>query len=481
MIQIETSRTGFTIPLINGKALVSRFDPEREALRFIEKRISSSPETILILGDVLGYLGNAAGVLFPDAEILGITATAEIAGNKTPYTKQCCFDTGNAGEFLDTYITENNFSGLTILEWQPVFKAFPEFATGILRLIQRRLRILNGNITTTRGFGSRWLKNTVSNFLHIPRFTSLAAGTPGIALIAASGASLQRSEALLRGSAIPVIALPSSLRYLKSICRVPLLTVQTDPGYYAAYHLREGLNWSSCIAAPLSASPFISRTGASILSLNQGDAFEDLLLSQLGVPSYPMPSAGTVAATALSAAIAMGAEPAVMAGLDLCYEDIHTHVRPHSFDEVFAADSLRISPEYSAKFRYSRDTENSEGQSRALETYSQWFKGLNTSFTEKARQLNPSKIELPIQELSYSEITDYSGPLFSIQFGEEATPDFRRRQTILLNILEETDSDLQNNRRNPVAAEFILKTGNDAAAVHLVKECVDRVYKMERL
>ncbi len=479
MIRIETSRTGLPVPLMNEKALVSRFDPQKEASRFIENKIGSPPGILLILGDVFGYLRAAAGKLLPGTEVYSITVSEELASNDTDYGEECLFNRGKTREFLDRVLREDNFSGLTVLEWQPVLKMFPDFSAAVTRLIQRRLQILNGNITTVRGFGNRWLKNTILNFLYIPRFSTLACGNSGIALIAASGASLKNSCSLLSDSRLPVIALPSSLRFMKSIGRLPVLTVQTDPGYYAVYHLREGTGWLTHIASPLSACPYIARTKASILPLNQGDPFEQELFRQLEIPAYFLPSAGTVAATAMSAAIALGADPAVMAGLDLCYDDINTHVSPHSFDEVFSNGSSRNRPLYSVKYRYSRDTRSSEGQSRALETYSKWFTELDRDFSEKVKRIKPSRIKLPMEVVTADDVSAFSGNSLNIKFDSNPAPDFKVRKRIILNILEETHGHIKQGTESSMAEEFIEKTGNVETGAQLIGELLNRVRKME--
>ena len=308
-----------------------------------------------------GILVKAARSLYSGAEIIGISQSRELLDQNSMYNRQWSGEIHDFPRFLDSALTEDNISGLKLIEWQASTRAFPSFSAEIMHLLQRRIRILNGNITTTRAFGSRWIRNTLFNFMYIPRFTRLVEASPGFAVIAASGASLSSSRDLLSRKDVTLFALPSSLRYLNSIGRKADVIVQTDPGYFAEYHLREGINRSPVIAAPLLACPFITRSGADIMPLNYGDPLEKRLFKESGIESYRLPSTGTVAAAALAAAVAMGASPAGIAGLDLCYDDINTHVRPHSFDEVFFSGKNRAHPAYSAKFRYSRDTDLSPG------------------------------------------------------------------------------------------------------------------------
>ncbi|WP_321992005.1 6-hydroxymethylpterin diphosphokinase MptE-like protein [Marispirochaeta aestuarii] len=464
MLSFEASRTGDIIPLMDGRALISRFDPSREAERFVRSSIQGSFQssgTILIVGDLLGYLSRAVRRTFPEARIVSLSLHSDLMPeNLSGDAREIYWSPASVP--LETILTgcidEEILlvQGFALLEWQPSINAFSDTASEVLAKIQRRIRILNGNITTIKAFGFRWIRNSISNFLFPQNFCRISESR-GPFLIAASGPSLNRDGEYIRNSRAVLIALPSSLSFLRNLGRIPDIIIQTDPGYYASLHLSEAQGMKVPLAAPLFTDTCIRRHMGPVLPVSCGEPFEEALWSLLEIEPLNIPAMGTVAASAIFFSLGLSREPIIIAGLDLCYDDIHPHVRPHSFDPAFSADVCRTRPLYSRKYRYSRDTAPEQGQSPSLRTYSDWFAGLGEETARRILRLNPSRISLPFPPVQAPDPEEISGSEGRLSFREISVPSFRLRKNRLLQLLDDSRRMASRDPSSPLFRELRLK------------------------
>jgi hypothetical protein len=90
----------------------------------------------------------------------------------------------------------------------------------------------------------------------------------------------------------------------------------------------------------------------------------------LEIPFLALPQRGTVTASALDLAFALGVKEVCIAGMDLGLRDIRSHARPYSFDRLRAEGACRFRPEYSQAF--TRSCRISGGGSHRI--YAAWFK-----------------------------------------------------------------------------------------------------------
>ena len=486
MLSFDTARNGDRIPLWNGRALVSRFDPRREAQRFLERSLSGRsrlPRRLLIVGDPCGFIGEAARRTLPDAELLGI---GPLKGLEPAGGLYSSFITagGDAEDSIEiavrTLVTDERIEGLQLLAWDPALPLFGAQGRQILQTIERRIRILNGNRTRLRGFGLRWIRNAIRNYLYIERYARPAA-TEGPLIIAASGPSLAEASSLLQNTAATLVALPSSLAYLRSIGHTPDLLVQTDAGHYADYHLRLIPPPGIPTAAPLSAAGTLSRRTGPVVLFDYGEPFEGALIAALEVPALSLPELGTVAASALALSLQLNPSRIILAGLDLTYRDIDTHVRPHTFDPVFQSSSRRTAPAYSTRFRYSRDSGGDERRSAALRTYREWFAALPPQADSRIVQLRPAVDDLPFQAVSKLSLP--AGGAASLSLEEFTPPPFEERRRRLLSLLEGAAGELgRSASADSLAGELSkkLSRGSDpASASRELISLIDRVGRLE--
>jgi hypothetical protein len=219
-------------------------------------------------------------------------------------------------------------------------------------------------------------------------------------LVTGAGPSLEDSLPLIkeirdRGSCF-IIAASSSFMALSRGGIVPDLVLSTDGGPWALLHLYELFRAGPGIplAAAFSAGLPSQCGDLPILGISDGSLWQGLILRGLGVPHLVLPQRGTVTATALDLAFALGRGKVCIAGIDLDSRDIRTHCRPYSFDRLQREGSSRFHTEYSRLF--SRNFAMREGGSHRV--YAEWFAGRLAAYRGRLYTLgknNPLFADLP--------------------------------------------------------------------------------------
>jgi hypothetical protein len=515
---ISPSRTGKPTAHANGVRLHSAYDPQTEAARFVQRSLTASvPGTVVVLGASLGYIADAVAALHPGAKIVPIYYSRELRPpDRAPDARGWAPEDGvTPAAFLARALDELDVEGLTVLEWPPSARAFPELARRLARelavVVQRRA----ASLQTVRHFGRRALANAAANAVHAARYVRLSGGGPVV--IAASGPSLAAAAEALRRvrGRVRLWALPSSLAFLLMQDLVPDLVVSTDPGYYASLHLHRIAHGPEIpVAMPLTAARGIWRTPSPVHLIHQGTPVERAVAGGLGVSATPVPENGTVAGTALELALALGHAPVVFAGLDLCQPDVQAHVRPHSFGPLFRQAASRLDPLLSILYDRAAESAPTRRASvrvgRALETYAAWFETRLQGRNLPVYRMNPSPVSIPaFRELRDDELPRLVDAAGSREAGaargrtapateERPVPEPARRQ-LVARFLSETCCDLEGRRKGwlhrpesvfeptptlqllyvlePVALTEIrraLRNGNNGAAGQQVEEMVTR-------
>jgi len=420
MLEILTARSGQPIARIRGTHLHSPYDPEKEARRFVRQSIKqSNPSTILLLGAGLGYLYREVTRSFPTAGVVVVfyhqALWKSFASALPPGSYWHPGESATVLQFLRSRIHELEAEGLAVVEWPPSAGIFPEVSLRANQALHQLYREIRGTLVTTAALGRRWLRNSLANFLGIDEVFPPAAAEPGKGptVIAASGPSLAEGIDFLAAyrESIELWALPSSLNFLLHRDLIPDTVVLTDPSYYAFSHLQCAQDHHLHLTMPLSAARGSWRIRARVSLVNQETPVERVLLEQAGVMAPTVPAAGTVAATALLLAQGLQKGPVVFTGLDFCYRDIVSHVRPNNFENWLALKSNRLGSLHHQLFALAAEqtAPAGEGGSRgtlALNTYAGWFREAgNAKGGRRIYRLHPSEIELPgIDDIGETEL-----------------------------------------------------------------------------
>ncbi|UCF98785.1 MAG: DUF115 domain-containing protein [Spirochaetaceae bacterium] len=471
MLEIRTARSGRPTALVDGTHIHSPYDPQSEARRFVSQSLSDqSPSIILLLGAGLGYLFEELQRSFPAARILVIFYSEAIRKAFGPTLSPDSFWHPGAGNtvlsFLRSRVHELEAEGLVTLEWPPSARIYPQASMEANQALHQFFREIRGTLVTTSALGRLWLRNSLYNFLAIeeiyPQTGSVS--IPPVTVIAASGPTLQKGIDFLVSyrRKIELWALPSSLAFLLSRGLLPDTIFLTDPGYYAFSHLQCGKDHRLHLSMPLSAARGTWRIGARVSLLSQDTPFERILLGQAGITAPIVPALGTVSATALFVALRRRARVVVFAGLDFCYNDIFSHVRPNNFENWLVPKSNRLDSLHHQLFSLAAENSSGGGGGQrtnlALDTYAGWFAEAGRSAGNRIRRLHPSAVELPgIEEIGEAELEH----LIRSEKGEAERP--RELQRPLPGYPK-------RERRRQIAAavlnDWILRTERSAAAIH---------------
>ena len=447
--------------MVNGIHLHSMYDPRKEALRFIENNlIGEYPDTVIILGEGLGYITEELKKRYKRAKIISVFFAHEVFNacicradaSWYPETEISLFD------FISSNIADFDLAGLRLLIWEPSFSAFPRISSSARDTVSQIIREFSGNIVTTAAFGKRWITNTFVNFLHIQNFHSIKAGAIPL-VIAASGPTLYKSIPLLKKlkNTIQIWALPSSLSALLAENIVPELVILTDPGYYSTLHISPARDIEKMkIAMPLSATAGAWKASAQICLLSQSTIFETELIHSLHLPSLTIRPNGTVAGTPIEIALAIHA-PTIFAGLDLCFQDIEDHIRPHAFDVLIDQKSFRLRPHYTQKFErlaslVAPDSKIANGIPISMKTYAGWFSRIFSTGSHRVYRINPSSIEiLDLPEISPESLTDLCAQYSHVPTeGKKPlpiSPPLPKRKSVAANILDSWTHSLEECHR----------------------------------
>ncbi len=404
MLLRGTSRTGQPILFSDGKPLHSTYDPVREARRFAQAALAGAAAvpTIVLVGAAMGYLEEAILAEAPQARLLRVALSPDVAGIRGGAAQDTWWQPGSLTlpAFLARWLDESDLAGLRVVEWAPAAAAWPEEASSAHAAIRQFVERLKASYATTAAFGPLWLRNAIANFVGLQAVGPLPPARAGDVLcIAASGPTLEEALPSLRQhrQRMRLWALPSSVRPLAHAGLRPDLIVLTDPGLYALQHIPAA--YGVPIAMPLSAARGSWRFTDTVLLFAQPYGFEKELAALLAPWPMPIiPPQGTVAASALQLAAAVGHRTIVFAGLDFCYRDILSHARPSLFDLYHGSRAGRLAPFEGALYGQAVEAEAGSAGFRTtvgLRAYAQWFATVAPAAGVRAYRLRPSPVALP--------------------------------------------------------------------------------------
>ncbi len=388
-VKITTSRNGLPTAEAGSRRIHSAYNPLQECKRFIESLDInvSNGSVIVVIGAGLGYADLLLSQLYPQSRVISMHLNHAlfksrvepgkiIAGEGMPENISCWHpESGiSAEDFFYSVIQEEDISGLTVVEWPPSAASYTKQAGEVSEALASVLRRYSGNITTTAAFGQKWIKNTLRNFTEIDKMVSPVhisaqdAIQKAPVVIAASGPSLEDFIPVLKKirKKVRLWALPSSMTALNNAGIIPEMVFATDPGYWARMHTRY-FPEEVPVAMPFSAAPLPS-AGYTVLPILQEGPGESMLVNSVNRPCLPLPERGTVAATAVEAWKKTAGGPLILAGLDLAWQDIRSHVRPHTFETWNYRNESRLKP------RLTSTWESAFQAGKALNTYADWFR-----------------------------------------------------------------------------------------------------------
>ncbi len=390
--------------------LHSRFDPAKEARRFLDREVGAhSVATAVLVAPGLNYLTPVLTEAHPGAKIVALFASEETfrAAVAHPILEWRPGLSLDPEAFLRRVLREEDVLSLRLLVWPPAEKLFPEATARLLEAAAGIVSGLSAGFATTAAAGPRWIRNAAFHAAALagprgrgePRGREVLRRGPHPVVIAAAGPTLESSLGRLaaRRSEIELWALPSAVLPLATRGVTPDLIVASDPGFYARCHLRRAYAKGLAVAAPATAARNLSRLAGPLSLFSNGTPMEEILFSRDEVPTVP--ENGSVAGTALDLALLLDRDPVVFVGLDGSSCDLRTHAGPSELDYYVIGRTSRLFPEETARLQRVRGNRRIEGLrpprrvSPALAEYAKWFRRRCRRLGNRVGRVNPTAVD----------------------------------------------------------------------------------------
>jgi len=295
-------------------------------------------------------------------------------------------------EFLEKEVPDTDCKNIRIIEWRPSMKFYGKEYARLLSLAVEFLKRADAGRRTTAAFGRRWVRNFFKN-LKLIKSAVLYRQAEFPVIITGSGPGLESSLPViekLKNRCLIVAASSSTLALYHNGLRASLV-IAADGGSWALRHLfplHRNTDTDVLLAANLCAALPSQCTNTPFLIINDGSFWQNIVLNNLGLPSVIVTQKGTVSATAVELAMTLTKGSIYLAGIDLCVNDIRTHVRPYAFDYILTQNECRLRSVYSQSF--TRSTLLKEGGS--MDIYASWFKNQLSSWPKRIFSLGGSHV-----------------------------------------------------------------------------------------
>jgi hypothetical protein len=385
-------------------SLHSRYDPWGEAEKYLDSlRLGTSIKYFILIEPGKGYLVPILKRRFPLAKIVVLHALplpSEGHGGVPVWHPECG---KSEAQFLEEEIPDTEAGTVKLIEWRPAFALYGRSCLELLKGAVNFIRRADANVRTLHGFGGRWARNFFRN-LCLPLDFIEGKTLSGPVVITGAGPGLEETLPWIRGMKPRplILAASSSVSALHAGGLVPDLVISTDGSGWALVHLRECLRYPGgmklapgrnggrdapfSLALNLCAALPSQYAEAPVIALNDGSLWQSLVFRGLGIPSLTVPSRGTVTASALDLALALGAGPVFLCGMDLAVRDLRTHARPYGFDFLMRDRASRLSPLYSLAFNRAGELEGGKSH----EIYAAWFDEARRSWPGRIFSLGPN-------------------------------------------------------------------------------------------
>jgi hypothetical protein len=380
------------IPAASG-ALHSRYRPELEAERYIAGLPTLAPSQtpiriIFLIEPGLGYLFPALRRRFPEARLVALHADATFLKREASYPRADA-EWAPGGEsvssFLEAQTPDREAAEVRIVEWRPALNRYGQAYLDLLSETVSFVKRIDANARTVQNFHTRWERNLQRNIAllkHVVCFNEPKPFASRPWVVCGAGPGLEDAfPSIRRLKEAVVLAASSAAPALYQAGISPDMIIACDGGPWALFHLYETLRRPQppLIAASLVAALPSQCAVLPVLAISDGSPHQEELLARLSLPHIALPQRGTVAASAIDLALALGNGPVYIAGVGLANRDLLSHARPYALDRFQWESQTRLSPGYSQTVARVRAVE----KGGAASVYEQWFKQQRQNYPQR--------------------------------------------------------------------------------------------------
>lgn len=369
--RLESARNGETTASRNGRALHSRFDPTKEAVR-TAAQIPDTAAIVVLGGLALAYVAEALIEAAPERRLIiadadpQMPAVADQARNIRGLIENPSVSILAGGNPEDiSELLRGGPSGAEVhyLEWKPSAALYPEWYQELRNILGETIRRREVNARTLDRFGPLWVRNLAANGSAIARGLSLAPWENRFrdipALILAGGPSLENilpHLKILRENHL-IIAVDTAMPAVLRSGVIPDIVAAVDPQYWNTRHLDRCTESTGnvlilaesathpAVFRKLKGRPWLTRTRFPL-----GTLLEDAA----GIEGE-LKAGGSVATAAWDLARHLGCTPMSIAGLDLGFPGGRTHYSGSLSRELPLKSGCRTAPSENAFFHALHD------------------------------------------------------------------------------------------------------------------------------
>jgi hypothetical protein len=410
--------TGSGAPTVYAgeQALHSRYNPRGEAEKYINAlNLRENIRFFILIEPGMGYMVPVLRKNNPQARIIALHVsdffiTRETVGDRT-LEADAVWDPGRGipvQRFLEEQIPDTEARFIGLIEWRPSLAAYGENYLRLLSEAVDFIKRVDANARTVKGFGRRWFKNVCKNLKVLQRVLEPVPSSSPV-VVTGAGPSLEETIPLIRGwkkkEPLGILAAASSAEALAAGGILPDLIISTDGGGWAPVHLRGALRKKPpALAVTLNAALPSQCGDLPLLVLSDGSVWQNLLLKSMAIPFIPLPSRGTVTASALDLALVLTRGEIFITGTDLSHRDIRTHARPYGFNLLLELRASRFHPLYSETFVRA----GAIAASGSHGIYAAWFSRQAAAYPNRLHTLGNNN---PVfNSLGKGELPGLSGP-----------------------------------------------------------------------
>ncbi len=351
-LEVIENSAGNPVPAVHfeGRKLMlhSRFDPVKEAARFIEGVGADSHDLFIVLGLGFAYhVEELARRVSADSSIIIIEKSPLIAAEALKRRQLgALFGDRRVNlmiapsdeEILDA-LRDRSSASVSFLTHRGSHQLFPDYYSTMLETCRAQLSSKTVNIATLARFEKIWSSNIARNinrFIGSPGASDFYGRFEGVgAVVVAAGPSLNRSIEFIRsirGRAL-IVAVDTAYGVLKKNGITPDFTVAVDPQPVNARYFEGSCPESTVLVADPTVHPSVFRLFGGRY-VTTGIAFNLLkwIESEAGEHGE-ITNGGSVSTNAYDFARRLGCSPVVMVGQDLSFSDGLAHARGSYLDE----------------------------------------------------------------------------------------------------------------------------------------------------
>lgn len=335
----ELSKNGYPIYKCNNIYLYSKYDPIREAKRFVEQQDIKENVVTICGADYVNI------ELSKNEKVKNILSIEPIDfDNRVDIPKKITFkNIDNFEKFLwdKVAIDEIDINSISLIVWLPLLESDSNLFMPIIEKIASIIRKVTMSYLTEKKFMLRELRNCVKNTLGYSNIKILENKRVGeeYALIIASGASLYDHIEKIKNikDYITIFSLPSSLPYLYYNGIDVDYAIAVDPGYATFYHISKYRKRLTLLTT-LSITPSVLKiNNINPIFFNYGSELENMIFKNINIiTSY---SEGSVIFNLLNILEKLDYKKVIIIGLDFSFKDHKSHIKEGYFEKEFLSKS----------------------------------------------------------------------------------------------------------------------------------------------